>query len=55
MASKGWNWGSYTIGETEMEFHVDDKKCFGIPYAEIALSNANSANEVAFEFAGDAE
>jgi hypothetical protein len=38
-----------------MEFQVENKHCFYISYKDIALSSANSKNEVAFEFAGDAE
>ena len=38
-----------------MEFNIDGKNCFSIPYKDIALSSANGKNEVAFEFTGDAE
>lgn len=38
-----------------MEFRVDNARCFGINYKDIAISNANGKNEVAFEFVQDAE
>jgi hypothetical protein len=38
-----------------MEFNIEGKRCFSIPYKDIALSSANGKNEVAFEFTGDAE
>ena len=47
---RGWNWGQYTLGDKAMEFEVDGKPSFEIPYSEIALSTASGKNEVAFEF-----
>ncbi len=55
ISTKGWNWGHYQLNDQQMEFQVDKKHCFFIAYKDIALSSANSKNEVAFEFAGDAE
>lgn len=54
-ATKGWNWGHYLLNEDNLEFLVDGKKCFQINYKDIAISKANGKNEVAFEFAGEAE
>ena len=53
-AIRGWNWGQYTLGDSAMEFEVDGKPCFEIPYNEIALSTASGKNEVALEFRQDA-
>ena len=49
-STKGWNWGTYELAESEMEFHVDGQKAFGLKYKDIALSSANGKNEVALEF-----
>jgi len=54
-STKGWNWGTYELKDTELEFHVDGQKAFGIKYKDIALSSANGKNEVALEFAQDGE
>ena len=39
--------------DNELEFQVDNQRCFGIRYKDIALSSANGKNEVALEFAAD--
>jgi structure-specific recognition protein 1 len=54
-STKGWNWGQYELKSDAMEFTVESKPCFTIAYKDIALASANGANEVAFEFAGEAE
>ena len=54
-ATRGWNWGTYVLNQTDLEFQVDNKHCFSIPYNQIAISTATNKNEVLFEFAGDAE
>jgi len=53
LSTKGWNWGHYKLRDDELEFSIQDKRCFGIKYKDIALSSANGKNEVAFEFAQD--
>jgi hypothetical protein len=55
ISTKGWNWGNCRLTDQELEFEVDKKRCFGIPYKEIALSSAIGKNEVVFEFTGEAE
>ena len=55
ISTKGWNWGHYELTDKEIEFQVDKKYCFGISYADIAVSSANGKNEVGFEFKGEAE
>jgi structure-specific recognition protein 1 len=47
---KGWNWGHYTLSDTALEYQVDQKPAFKIPFKDIALSTANGKNEVALEF-----
>jgi structure-specific recognition protein 1 len=54
-STKGWNWGKYELENDKMNFTVENKPCFSIDYKDIALASANGANEVAFEFAGEAE
>jgi structure-specific recognition protein 1 len=51
ISTKGWNWGHYKLKEDELEFKVDNRRCFAIKYKDIALSSASGKNEVAFEFA----
>ena len=53
VCTKGWNWGHYELKDSELEFQVDNQRCFGIKYKDIALSSANGKNEVALEFAAD--
>ena len=55
VSTKGWNWGHYALNDNELEFQVDGQKAFCIQYKDIALSSANGKNEVALEFAQDAE
>ena len=47
---KGWNWGHYALSDTALEYQVDQKPAFKIPFKDIALSTANGKNEVALEF-----
>ena len=49
-STKGWNWGSYQLGQDQMTFTVNGQKCFVINYKDIALTNASGKNEVALEF-----
>ena len=49
-STKGWNWGSYALGQDQMSFTVNGQRVFAINYKEIALSNAPSKNEVVLEF-----
>jgi len=51
-STKGWNWGTYDLGQEAMTFAVDGQPCFLINYKDIALSTANGKNEVALEFQG---
>jgi len=55
VSTKGWNWGHYELTDKEIQFMVDKKYCFGIPYAEIAVSTAKGKNEVAIEFTSEVE
>jgi hypothetical protein len=55
ISTKGWNWGHYQLKDNELEFQVDKQRCFGIRYKDIALSSANGKDEVALEFAQEAE
>ena len=45
-STKGWNWGTYDLGDDKMSFTVNGQKCFVINYKDIALSNASGKNEV---------
>ena len=54
-SARGWNCGTYVLNHSELEFQVENKNCFSIPYNQIAISSATGKNEVTFEFAGDAE
>ena len=55
VSTKGWNWGHYELTDNEIQFQVDKKYCFGIPYADIAVSTAHGKNEVEIEFTKQAE
>lgn len=52
-ACKGWNWGYYHMREDNLEFTQDAEGLihnFNLDYKSIAISSANSANEVTIEF-----
>lgn len=56
-ALRGWNWGKGEFGKAELNFNVQNRPAFEIPYSEIANSNLTGRTEVAIEFAlpGDGE
>ena len=49
-ALRGWNWGKAELGKQELNFNVQNKPAFEIPYSEIANSNLAGKNEVALTF-----
>lgn len=46
---RGWNWGKGHFGKEEMQFEVQNKPAFEIPYDEISNTNLASKTEVAVE------
>lgn len=49
-STKGWNWGNYTLEDDHLDFKVDGKPCFIVPYKDIALANVQTKNEISLEF-----
>lgn len=54
-ALRGWNWGKADFGKAELAFNVQNRPAFEIPYSEISNTNLAGRNEVAVEFALQAE
>ena len=50
-ALRGWNWGKGEFGKAELQFNVQNRPAFEIPYSEISNTNLAGKNEVAVEFA----
>ena len=53
VSTKGWNWGYYHFQKDKMDFTHDKdghRRCFGLNYKDIAISNDSKANEVTLEF-----
>lgn len=50
-ALRGWNWGKTEFGKAELQFNVQNRPAFEIPYSEISNTNLAGKNEVAVEFA----
>jgi structure-specific recognition protein 1 len=48
---RGWNWGKSEFGKAELQFNVQNRPSFEIPYSEISNTNLAGKNEVAVEFA----
>ncbi|KAM3070475.1 FACT complex subunit [Clarireedia jacksonii] len=49
-ALRGWNWGKGEFGKAELQFNVQNRPAFEIPYTEISNTNLAGKNEVAVEF-----
>lgn len=49
-ALRGWNWGKSEFGKAELQFNVQNRPAFEIPYSEISNTNLAGKNEVAVEF-----
>merc|ERR1711939_641898 len=50
-ALRGWNWGKGEFGKAELQFNVQNRPAFEIPYSEISNTNLAGKNEVAVGFA----
>lgn len=54
-ALRGWNWGKAEFTKAELAFNVQNRPAFEIPYSEISNTNLAGKNEVAVEFALNAD
>ncbi|KAE8356177.1 hypothetical protein BDV28DRAFT_127528 [Aspergillus coremiiformis] len=54
-ALRGWNWGKAEFTKAELSFNVQNRPAFEIPYSEISNTNLAGKNEVAVEFALNAD
>ncbi|KAF5863433.1 FACT complex subunit [Aspergillus alliaceus] len=54
-ALRGWNWGKAEFTKAELSFNVQNRPAFEVPYSEISNTNLAGKNEVAVEFALNAD
>ncbi|KAE8147739.1 SSrecog-domain-containing protein [Aspergillus avenaceus] len=54
-ALRGWNWGKADFTKAELSFNVQNRPAFEVPYSEISNTNLAGKNEVAVEFALNAD
>jgi structure-specific recognition protein 1 len=47
---KGWTWGDVKITDNRIEFELDNKNWFNIPYTSISNALLPSKNEIGLEF-----
>lgn len=55
---RGWNWGKAEFAKAELNFNVQNRPSFEVPYSEISNTNLAGRNEVSIEFslpAGEGE